>query len=67
MRGIARTEWTVSLAAFVLVAALPLAAVQLDAEFIKGLISIPSESRSIPECNRAVAYLTNYLAPRGVS
>ena len=67
MRGIARTEWTMSLAAFVLVAALPLAAVQLDVEFIKGLISIPSESRSIPECNRAVAYLTNYLAPRGVS
>ena len=42
------------------------AAIPLDVEFAKGLISIPSESRSIPECNRAVAYMTNYLASRGV-
>jgi len=38
----------------------------LDVEFVKGLISIPSESRSIPECNRATAYLKDYLEKRGV-
>ena len=50
----------------VLVFAAALAVPSLDIDFVKGLLSIPSESRSIPECNRAVAYLTNYLAPRGV-
>ena len=38
----------------------------LDIEFVKGLIAIPSESRSIPECNRATAYLKAYLEKRGV-
>ena len=38
----------------------------LDVEFVKELISIPSESRSIPECNRATAYLKDYLEKRGV-
>ena len=38
----------------------------LDIEFVKGLIAIPSESRSIPECNRATAYLKDYLEKRGV-
>ena len=38
----------------------------LDIEFVKGLIAIPSESRSIPECNRATAYLKDYLERRGV-
>ena len=33
---------------------------------MKGLIAIPSESRSIPECNRATAYLKSYLEKRGV-
>ena len=41
-------------------------AVPLDVEFAKGLIAIPSESRSIPECNRAVAYVKDYLEKRGV-
>jgi len=49
-----------------LLAGAALATGGLDVAFVKGLLSIPSESRSIPECNRAVAYLTNYLAPRGV-
>ena len=40
--------------------------VSLDVEFVKGLLRIPSESRSIPECNRAVAYLKEYLESRGV-
>ena len=38
----------------------------LDVEFVKGLIAIPSESRSIPECNRATAYLKDYLEKHGV-
>ena len=38
----------------------------LDIEFVKGLIAISSESRSIPECNRATAYLKAYLEKRGV-
>ena len=38
----------------------------LDVDFVKGLLSIPSESRSIPECNRATAYLRSYLEKRGV-
>ena len=29
----------------------------LDVEFVKDLIALPSESRSIPECNRATAFL----------
>ena len=37
----------------------------LDIEFVKGLIAIPSESRSIPECNRATAYLKDYLESVG--
>ena len=37
-----------------------------DVGFAKELLSIPSESRSIPECNRAVACLRNYLETRGV-
>ena len=41
-------------------------AVSLDMEFVKGLLAIPSESRSIPECNRAVAYVKDYLEKRGV-
>ena len=32
-----------------------LAGEDLDIGFVKGLLSIPSESRSILECNRAVA------------
>lgn len=43
-----------------------LGTVSLDVEFVKGLISIPSESRSIPECNRAVAHVKDYLEARGV-
>lgn len=42
------------------------ASVPLDVEFVKGLLAIPSESRNISECNRAVKYLTDYLEPRGV-
>ena len=38
----------------------------LDVDFVKGLIAIPSESRSIPECNRATAFLKGYLEERGV-
>ena len=38
----------------------------LDVEFVKNLIAIPSESRSISECNRATAYLKDYLEKRGV-
>ena len=38
----------------------------LDVQFVKDLISIPSESRSIPECNRATAFLKGYLEKRGV-
>lgn len=38
----------------------------LDVDFVKGLIAIPSESRSIPECNRATAFLRGYLEERGV-
>ena len=38
----------------------------LDVEFVKGLLSIPSESRSIPECNRATAFLKGYLESKGV-
>lgn len=41
-------------------------AVSLDVDFVKGLIAIPSESKNIPECNRATAYLRNYLEKRGV-
>lgn len=41
-------------------------AVSLDVGFVKGLIAIPSESRSILECNRAVAYVRDYLETRGV-
>ena len=39
----------------------------IDVDFAKGLLAIPSESRSIPECNRAVAYLRDYLELRGVN
>ena len=38
----------------------------LDVQFVKDLIAIPSESRSIPECNRATAFLKDYLERRGV-
>ena len=38
----------------------------LDVAFVKELIAIPSESRSIPDCNRAVACLKDYLSSRGV-
>ena len=38
----------------------------LDVYLAKGLIAIPSESRSISECNRATEYLRSYLAKRGV-
>ena len=38
----------------------------LDVDFVKGLIEIPSESRSILACNRATAYLKTYLEARGV-
>ena len=38
----------------------------LDVDFVKELVSIPSESRSIPECNRATAFLKGYLERRGV-
>ena len=38
----------------------------LDVEFAKELLAIPSESRSIPECNRATAFLRGYLEKRGV-
>ena len=38
----------------------------LDVDFVKGLLSIPSESRSIEQCNRATAYLRSYLEKRGV-
>ena len=38
----------------------------LDVQFVKDLIAIPSESRSIPECNRATAFLREYLERRGV-
>ena len=41
-------------------------ATALDVDFVKGLLAIPSESRSIPECNRAVAYVKDYLEKRGV-
>ena len=41
-------------------------AASIDTDFVKGLLAIPSESRSIPECNRAVAYLRDYLEARGV-
>ena len=39
---------------------------KLDVDFIKTLVAIPSESRSIPECNRATAFLRGYLERRGV-
>ena len=56
---------------FILVAvcaatAFPARQASLDVGFVKGLISIPSESRSVPECNRATAYLKGYLEKRGV-
>ena len=53
-------------AAIFMAAALSAVAVPLDVEFVKGLVAIPSESRSIPECNRATAYLRDYLEKRGV-
>ena len=37
-------------------------ATALDVDFVKGLLAIPSESRSIPECNRAVAYYCREIA-----
>lgn len=37
-----------------------------DIGFVKELIAIPSESRSIPDCNRATAFLRDYLEKRGV-
>ena len=49
-----------------LLGAVSAGAVSLDVGFVKGLIAIPSESRSIPECNRAVAYVKDYLEKRGV-
>ena len=49
-----------------LLGAVSAGAVSLDVDFVKGLIAIPSESRSIPECNRAVAYVKDYLETRGV-
>ena len=42
-------------------------AASIDTDFVKGLLAIPSESRSIPDCNRAVAYLRDYLEARGVN
>ena len=57
------------LAAAALCAALASGAAErcrIDVEFVKGLLAIPSESRSIPECNRATAYLRDYLGSRGV-
>ena len=40
--------------------------IPLDVDFAKGLLAIPSESRSIPECNRATAFVKEYLEKRGV-
>lgn len=37
-----------------------------DVDMTKRLLAIPSESRSIPECNRATAFLRDYLEKRGV-
>ena len=48
------------------VAAIAFGKTSLDIEFVKGLLAIPSESRNIPECNRATAYLRGYLERHGV-
>ena len=47
-------------------AATTLGAVELDVSFVKGLLAIPSESRLIPECNRAVVYVKDYLGNGGL-
>ena len=57
---------TLGLAQAACVTALSLGAATFDLEFAKGLLSIPSESRSIPECNRAVAYMKDYFDRHGV-
>jgi succinyl-diaminopimelate desuccinylase len=55
-----------AIAALLAFSARPERRAPLDVDFVKGLLSIPSESRSIPECNRATAYLRSYLEKRGV-
>ena len=47
-------------------AATTLGAVELDVSFVKGLLAIPSESRLIPECTRAVVYVKDYLGNGGL-
>ena len=56
---------TVVLAQAACVTAMSLGAATFDLEFAKGLLSIPSESRSISECNRAVAYMNDYFDRHG--
>ena len=59
-------RWTVKLGALVVTAATAACAPAIDMQFMKEMVAIPSASADIPQVNRAMLFMKDYLEKRGV-